>query len=74
MDNVTSIDTVQMAMVLYAIKKSQQIEKDVNTSLIKETTVKLRENLKEVESQEENTKNLEKGFYPWLGQNIDKLL
>lgn len=46
MDNISSVDTVQMAMVLYAIKKSQQIETDVSMSLIKKTLDKLQRILK----------------------------
>lgn len=68
MDNISSVDTVQMAIVLYAIRKSQQIDTDVSMSLVKKTVDKLQEN------QRESNKTLEKELYPWLGQNIDELV
>lgn len=68
MDNISSVDTVQMAIVLYAIRKSQQIDTDVSMSLVKKIIDKLQEN------QKESNKTLEKELYPWLGQSINELV
>lgn len=61
MDNIDSVDMVQMSMVLYAIRKAQNIEEDAGKTLIQKTLQKM----------EENNKELEKEVFPWLGQNID---
>ena len=61
MDNIDSVDMVQMSMVLYAIRKAQNIEEDAGKTLIQKTLQKM----------EENNKELEKEVFPWLGQKID---
>ena len=61
MDNIDSVDMVQMSMVLYAIRKAQNIEEDAGKTLIQKTLQKM----------EENNKELEKELFPWLGQKID---
>jgi len=61
MDNINSVDMVQMSMVLYALRKAQNIEEDAGKTLIQKTLQKM----------EENNKELEKEVFPWLGQNID---
>lgn len=60
MDNINSVDTVQMSMVLYALKKAQSIEEDASKTLIQKTLQKIEENKEEV--------------YSWLGKNIDILV
>ena len=61
MDNINSVDMVQMSMVLYALRKAQNIEEDAGKTLIQKTLQKM----------EENNKELEKELFPWLGQKID---
>lgn len=68
MDNISSVDTVQMSMVLYALKKAQSIEEDASKTLIQKTLQKIEE------FNHTNNKELEKEIYPWLGQNIDILV
>jgi len=60
LDNINSVDTVQMSMVLYALKKAQSIEEDASKTLIQKTLQKIEENKEEI--------------YPWLGKNIDILV
>jgi len=59
-DSINSVDTVQMSMVLYALKKAQKLEEAGNT-LIDKTLKKM----------QENDDELGKESFPWLGQNID---
>jgi|YelNatPaOPRAMG01_1025707.scaffolds.fasta_scaffold00732_39 hypothetical protein len=59
-DSINSVDTVQMSMVLYALKKAQKLEEAGNT-LIDKTLKKM----------QENDDELGKESLPWLGQNID---
>jgi hypothetical protein len=59
-DSINSVDTVQMSVVLYALKKAQKLEEAGNT-LIDKTLKKM----------QENDDELGKESLPWLGQNID---
>jgi len=59
-DSINSVDTVQMSVVLYALKKAQKLEETGNT-LIDKTLKKM----------QENDDELGKESLPWLGQNID---
>ena len=59
-DSINSVDTVQMSMVLYVLKKAQKLEEAGNT-LIDKTLKKM----------QENDDELGKESLPWLGQNID---
>ncbi len=70
-DNINSIDIIQMSMVLYSLKKAQQIESTESLSLITKTLEKMEENL---QNTGEDIRNLEKEIYPWLGQNVDSMV
>lgn len=63
-DSINSVDILQMAVVLYAIKKAQSIEEDVSKTLIEKTFQKLEDN-------RDTIRDLEKELFPWLGSNID---
>ncbi len=63
-DSINSVDTLQMAVVFYAIKKAQSIEEDVSKTLIEKTFQKLEDN-------RDTIRDLEKELSPWLGSNID---
>ena len=61
MDNINSVDMVQMSMALYAFRKAQSIQEDAGKTLIQKT----------LQDVEKNNKELQKELFPWLGQNID---
>jgi hypothetical protein len=61
MDNINSVDIVQMSMALYAFRKAQSIQEDAGKTLIQKT----------LQDIEKNNKELQKELFPWLGQNID---
>jgi hypothetical protein len=63
-ESIHSVDVVQMSMVLYALKKAQNVEGDASKMLIDKTLKKI----------EENNREIEKELYPWLGQSIDKMV
>jgi hypothetical protein len=64
MDNINSVDIVQMSMVLYAFRKAQSIQEDAGKTLIQKT----------LQDIEKNNKELQKELFPWLGQNIDIMI
>jgi hypothetical protein len=51
LDNINSVDIVQISIVLYAFKKAQNIEEDVSKTLIQKTLQKIEENNKELEKE-----------------------
>jgi hypothetical protein len=67
MDNINSVDIVQMSMALYAFRKAQSIQEDAGKTLIQKT-------LQDVEKNNKNNKELQKELFPWLGQNIDIMI
>jgi hypothetical protein len=64
MDNINSVDIVQMSMALYAFRKAQSIQEDAGKTLIQKT----------LQDIEKNNKELQKELFPWLGQNIDIMI
>ncbi|MGC8970843.1 MAG: hypothetical protein ACP5K2_01405 [bacterium] len=65
MDNINSVDTIQMAIAFYALKRAQNIEEDTSKILIQKTLQRTDGSKKDID------KELEKDLFPWLGQNID---
>ncbi|MBC7320036.1 hypothetical protein H5T89_05270 [bacterium] len=63
-DSINSVDTLQMSLVLYAIKKAQSLEEDASNTVIQKT-------LQKMEDYNEFIRDLEKDIFPWLGRNID---
>ncbi|MCX7796628.1 MAG: hypothetical protein N2380_08935 [bacterium] len=64
-DSVNSVDTLQMSIVFYAIKKAQSIGEEVSNTLIQKTLQKMKDDNKLL-------KELEKDIFPWLGRSIDE--
>ncbi|MGB9681653.1 MAG: hypothetical protein ACP5RW_05225 [bacterium] len=65
MDNINSVDTIQIAVAFYAFKKAQKIEEDTSKILIQKTLQKTDGSNKNID------KEPEKDLFSWLGQNID---
>lgn len=63
-DSISSVDTLQMSIVLYAIRKAQNLEEDTSNTLIQRT-------LQKMENYDEFIRELEKDIFPWLGKKID---
>lgn len=73
-DSINSVDIIQMSIVLYALRKAQQVESEAGLSLITKTLEKVQKNSQDIEKEIENNLNPEKEIYPWLGKNIDTLV